>query len=293
MRSINTKLNFTQPVLVQLVALTAYMFVAMAAGLLVPAARAGAIVNASGGGADVDVPRSIDDPHSNASLAFANASDSGTNGSWSAFSAVIGPATSSENVTLKATATAKWLGAPSHQNPGAAAFAQWTDQLKFENPDVLDARVFTAFFVVFHPFVDGTISGAGSSARLEVIANDQFQSADFPGYAGHGIDFLIPAIDLQLGLVNLRMTLYASASTLAIPAPYFSEADFSHTAVLPQLILADANGNYVPGTEQLRIVGTSGFEYSVAAVPELATAALLALGGVSLLSFWGRRGRIG
>ncbi|HEY2252262.1 MAG TPA: PEP-CTERM sorting domain-containing protein [Planctomycetaceae bacterium] len=291
MRSIDPQLNLTRPVRVQLLALTAYMYVAMGAGPLVPAARAGAIVNASGGGADVDVPKSFDDPHNGPSLAFAIAHDSGTNGSWSASAAVIGPAVSSENVTLQATATATWLGAPSHQNPGAAAFAQWTDQLKFENPDVLDARIFTAFFVIFQPFVDGTISGAGS-ARLEVIANDHFQSADFPGYAGHGINFLIPAIDLELGLVNLRMTLYANASTLAIPAPYFSEADFSHTAVLPRLILAGANGNYVPGTEQLRIVGTSGFEYSVGAVPEPATAALLAFGGAALLSFRGRRGRI-
>jgi hypothetical protein len=86
------------------------------------------------------------------------------------------------------------------------------------------------------------------------------------------------------------MTLYVTASTT--PEYPFSAADFSNTAVLPELILTDADGNYVPGTEQLRIVGTSGLEYSVAAVPEPATAALLALGGASLLSFRGRRRRI-
>jgi hypothetical protein len=286
MRLIHPQMNVAQPVLVWSLALAAWVYVAMAAGPLVPVARAGAITNAYGGGAKIDVLNDLYDPESGYSLAH----DMGNNGSWAAEAIAVGP-DGTVNVTLKAMASATWGGAASNQHPGGAAFAEWTDRLTFKNPEVLDLREFSDLFVRFPTSVDGRISGAGN-ARYTLTLNGQGTGSDFdaPGLNIGNFELPVPSNYLITGL-NLTMTLYATASTT--PGSLNSEADFSSTAVLPQLTLADANGNYVPGTEQLRIVGASGFEYSVAAVPEPATAALLALGGVSLLSFWGHRRRIG
>src|SRR5215216_6564116 len=92
MRSINPQLNFTQPVLIQLLALTAWMYVAMAAGPLVPAARAGAFASVSGGGADVDIPIDRFGFDSQPILTdVVERSDSGSNGSWFASAVARGP----------------------------------------------------------------------------------------------------------------------------------------------------------------------------------------------------------
>src|SRR4051794_37403875 len=91
MRPINPQLSFSRPVLVRLLALTAYMYVAIAMGPLVPAARAGAIANAYGGGSDIDVPKNIFLPPKTGQYeAEAEHSDSGNNGSWSASASVAG-----------------------------------------------------------------------------------------------------------------------------------------------------------------------------------------------------------
>jgi hypothetical protein len=292
-------MNATQPVLVRLLALAAWVYVTMSAGPLVPAARAVAITNAYGGGAKIDMPDDFYDPDSNIIAAASIAGDGGDNGRWSASAFAYGPTPNSSNplgpfnILLRAEALASWSGASSNQRPGGAAFAEWTDQLKFKNPDEVDQLTFEDGFVHFLPRVDGMITALGI-ARWTVTVGDQSGGYDFDKQSERrfgSLDFPIRASELKTGLVTLTMTLYVTTSTT--PEYPFSAAEFTNTAVLPPLILADADGNYVPGTEQLQIVGTSGFEYLVAAVPEPATAALLALGGVSLLSFRGHRRRIG
>src|SRR5215216_5361478 len=101
MRSINPQLNVTQPVLVQVLALAAWMYVAMAAGPLVPAARAGAFASVSGGGADVDIPIDRFGFDSQPLFADVERSDAGSNGSWSASASVSGPDTDASNVYLR------------------------------------------------------------------------------------------------------------------------------------------------------------------------------------------------
>jgi hypothetical protein len=288
----------TQPLLVRLLALTAWVYVALAAGPLVSAARAAAITNAYGSGAD-DTSKQKSDPDSDDLSALSVKSDEGINGTWSAFAAAFGPDGEDENILLRARAESILApDAARHTAPGAAAYAEWTDKLKFENPEVFDARRYTGFFVYFRPVMSGTLSGPGSTYRFEVKANGVLHvvgdpttvNTTKPDSVVEILNFFVPAISLELGYADLDMKLYVAAGTILNPT---AEADFTHTAVLPTLILADADGNYVPGTEKLRIVGESGLEYSVVAAPEPTAAALLALGGVPLLRFRRRRRRIG
>jgi hypothetical protein len=135
--------------------------------------------------------------------------------------------------------------------------------------------------------VDGTISG-DARAQFEAVVDDRFELAVFdkPGDQVRHFTFRVPTIDLRQGLIPLRLTLEVSAFTIGA---LDSLADFDTTALLPPLLLADANGDFVPGTENLRIVGTSGFQYATrlpglaAAVPEPPSLALLALGCLVVL----------
>ena len=275
-------------------AVAAAMCVAVASGLHVSAAHAAALVSAFGGAAQTNDTGDIFATDAGGRSASAQAGDSGGVGSWSADASVF--SYSSGTIELKALAAADRLSF-SHVSltpggaariPAAATFARWTDTLQFENSDILDARAFTGFFVYFRPVVAGTIVGH-ARAQFDVTVDDRFGRAIFDNPGEHllGFNYRISALDLRLGFIGLVMTLQTSAFTISA---LDSAADFSNTAVLPPLVLADANGNFVPGTEELRIVGSSGFEYATqvglrpaGVVSEPATLALLALGWLSVL----------
>jgi hypothetical protein len=264
------------------------------------------IVSASGGGVQlidnpIIVPGSTDEAQSIA----AQAADAGAIGSFFARAAVdVTPADSSSGVKLHAQADATRVSSsavsmsPSGGGaviPASRAFARWIDQLSFSNPEVVDLRTFTAFFVYFLPAVEGTSIGQ-TLTNFEVVVNGQAKTASFntPGAHQQELEFRIPALDFLTGFVNYRMTLDANAFT---QSSLLSRADYDDTAFLPALVLADADGNFVPGTENLRIVGASGFVYPTVAgfqqqppfsgggvVPEPGVLALLAV-GLSLLGF--------
>jgi hypothetical protein len=63
-------------------------------------------------------------------------------------------------------------------------------------------------------------------------------------------------------------------------------SDFSNTAVMQPLYIADINGNPIPGNEDIRIVGESGIEYAMTAVPEPAAGVVFAM---AMIHLWRRR----
>jgi hypothetical protein len=283
----------------QLLVLIAAMYIVIAAESLIPAAHAAALASARGGGAQLVDTGPIFNSAAVPNHATAQAGDSGGVGSWSAQATAGGD--SDGELRLRANASASRLSfdhvsrAPGGAVtiPAAAGFSRWTDELRFDNPDILDLQVFTCFFVYFAPVVDGTISG-DARAQFEAVVDDRFELAVFdkPGDQVRHFTFRLPAIDLRQGLIPLRLTLEVSAFTIGA---LDSLADFDTTALLPPLLLADANGDFVPGTENLRIVGTSGFQYATrlpglaAAVPEPPSLALLALGCLVVLGALSRR----
>jgi hypothetical protein len=199
-------------------------------------------------------------------------------------------------------------------NAGAKAVTTWYDTLSVAN--------FEALPLVFKEHVDdhglllsfflddqGSLSGVNYGFNILAILSDSaadppepFVNATLFSRTHERRDGVI-VVDRQSGHVPLRlryssvesidraeievyMSLDVFANSYAVPQSQSgpSEADFSHTFSLLPIIVSDAAGNFIPGSESLQFVGSSGAAYAVRAVPEPSTqaivicAALLGLG---------------
>jgi hypothetical protein len=186
-----------------------------------------------------------------------------------------------EIISLSAGASAT-APAPEPPSGGVGAFAtvRWRDRLRIQNPDYFRPYAGLTFFY-FKPHISGQVTGELGHADFSVALWD---AASGELRAGTRLDFTEPgSYDKRPGLslntnifeniagdmaeVDFQMMLHVRASSLPGGVTQHSSADFTHTASLGPIYIADANGNYVPGSEHIQLVGSSGIVYRVEPLP--------------------------
>lgn len=167
--------------------------------------------------------------------------------------------------TLRAGASA--LLATQGSSVSANASAIWVDDLEIGNPDLADLGAFLAF----KPFANGEIQGNGTATFQflvyhpvtgEELINESL-TADEEGTALLGAVFLLPLHEL-LSPMSFAMSLSVVAGVSTTPG--YAVVRYDHTAYLPPIFIADANGNPIPSLAGIQIVGSSGRAYPVTVV---------------------------
>jgi hypothetical protein len=231
--------------------------------------------------------------------AVASGGQSGFNGSFQGES-FAGAVTKNgaQNITLraKASATGSSDQASEAQVPAVDAQAIWTDYLRIANPDVVDFSVLGAMVFYFVPDVHGTHAGVNGVMDFTVTLDGKtynvgaseiegtFHTALPLGVNGglfSSISGVLPEVDFEMSL-RAFCNAFADESCLV---------DYYGTAELGTIYIGDANGNYVPGSENIQLVGRSGVMYDVqpigqgpTPIPEPATLLLFAAGAVGLVA---------
>lgn len=200
------------------------------------------------------------------------------------------------DVTLHASARAQ---APGDIPPGAllgggaGALARWEDPLKIDNADLSNIPLFGLMFFFFSPTLHGTIEGVNGRALFlaDVGGGQARREFTAPGSYDEFLSFKVPCslfVPVGTGEFPTTLSLSLSASASTARASETSSADFGETARLGTIVVADADGNYVPGSEDVRLIGESGLLYDVRAAPEPSS---LVLGSFGLGLIAGRRRR--
>lgn len=153
---------------------------------------------------------------------------------------------------------------------GAASHVALEDYLRLDDRGLFDLGLLGGLHFYFFPEVDGLIVGRGQATFVVEIGGEAKQvSFNSDGFHRDTLSFVLPGSVFGpiLGVlpeIHFDMHLYVDASATTDER---SLVDFFHTATLPTILVGDANGNYVPGSEGIRLIGSSGISYPVAPVP--------------------------
>jgi hypothetical protein len=175
---------------------------------------------------------------------------------------------------------------------GATASASWSDNLGYGSTAIVDPGFLSLNpYLYFVTRVSGSIDNkATGNFTLTVVSNDgteTFQdTVDLQGPNGFSgpVVLRLPANALlpyggpdRPAEFALNMTIYGGVDVDGNPGV----SDFTHTVEFQSIYIADANGNPIPGSENIVVVGDNG-PYPMSAVPEPETWMLL-VGGLPIL----------
>ena len=175
----------------------------------------------------------------------------------------------------------------------ATSFASWTDHLTYQNPAIVDPP-----FLSLNPFVYYVMTISGTiSNKQPVVATLHVTSGNGDVYEDDltvtgpltfpkvqislklPANALLDAVDPNTGEIIGRSTLLVGLTVTGGTDldNVDGTSDFSHTFELSAIYVADTNGNYIPGSENIVIAGDNG-PYQMTIVPEPETWLLLGWG---------------
>lgn len=157
-------------------------------------------------------------------------------------------------------------GFPGHPvGVGGVAHADVADLLEIDNAEVAELPV---LFAVFQPVITGRIQGIGGDFHYAISVGTQNADGFIDQVGKYTIvkRTLVNLLSLHPdfgGGIPMNMSMDAH---VGLQAPYNAIGDsglvdFSHTAWMPAIEIVDENGDYWPGSTELRLVGESGVEY--------------------------------
>jgi hypothetical protein len=210
----------------------------------------------------------------------------------------------------RATGTKTTDGPPFDYPTEVVASAVWSDVISWQPAalfflyDTLGDRFFerTMGEVEFQVSVQGAISNGlyaraditaiweepGSGLSRRVHTGETFQGPRFGVTDPTVLKIEVPASAL-IGGVDLSIALTATGGT--DDQKIDGTTDFSNTASLMPILIADANGNHIPGTEILRIMGDGGMEYQTGIVGDYNASGTVEQADLDLvLLYWGAGG---
>ena len=174
------------------------------------------------------------------------------------------------------------IGSEAIESSGGAT-ARWTDVLRLDNPDLVDVSVLGTAFFFFVTGCSGTL-GSNGEADFGVQLFDDMRLTHFAGAGEQHASSLFKVEGVAFAPIGdilppMFLEMFVAVSVSA-PEGTSAFADFSHTATLGTIYIGDANGNFLPGTENIHLIGESGVVYDVRpfTVPEPSTAVLALIG---------------
>lgn len=205
---------------------------------------------------------------------------------------------------------------------GAEARVSWFDDLRLTDFEALplgfvEAVADRGLQVTVYPNITGNLSGRNAAYYLSVSINRaEFENEAIDAENGRlfrsyeeriggvvteellgnvPVGLIYPNLGpVQTLVLNISMELSVRVNSqpgTGLPGSGPSEADFSHTVLLGPLVVSDANGNYIPGSEYLKFVGSSGVVYNVRPIPEPASVITGLIGVATLAALVTRKRR--
>lgn len=184
---------------------------------------------------------------------------------------------------------------------GSTVEVSWSDVLRYDNPSLLDPEFLGLNpYLYFVSSLSGSITNKGAATvSLDVVTGDQLHDyrseADINGPANvnQGLILRLPANALLPFISNgighpahftFGMSIYGGTDMDNIDGT----TSFATTAKFDYIYIADANGNYIPGSENIHVVGDNG-PYTMQVIPEPRTCALMVAGLLILIGLKRRR----